>query len=185
MNPLAQIRTINGHKQSLLKESGYKSINEAKKDYEYEGNDNEMYEILRDNYNGIIEQLQKQKKQLLNQQKNKNKSFLKDFNVEDETIRPSKENRKERYEFINSHTPDESVIRRAIPTQEDIKRFKNYNTEIKYINPEPVPEEFKSLSILNNTIPQRNQGNEGSLYIWHYILEGYDYIRGKWSSDND
>jgi hypothetical protein len=98
MNSLATIRTINGHKQSLLKESGYKSIIEAKRDYDFEGSDNDMFEILRDNYNGIIEQLQQQKRKLLIQQKNKNKSFLKDFNVEDETIRPTKENRKANYE---------------------------------------------------------------------------------------
>lgn len=132
METFRKITSFAGKKKFLLKESGYKSINEAKRENDFDGTNEQMYEILKDRYNEIVEQLREEKKKLLNKQRKDSKAFLKGFNVEDNTIR-----------------------QRVVPSKEDVRHFKKFTSEIRLVNPEPVPHGYTSLNILlNNSIPQ-------------------------------
>jgi hypothetical protein len=57
MNSLAKVTKINSNKRFLLKESGFKSITQAKREFDFDGTNDELYKILMENYNGIVEQV--------------------------------------------------------------------------------------------------------------------------------
>jgi hypothetical protein len=96
-----------------------------------------MYQILKDTYNDTISELQigKRKRQ--------------------ETNRASiKKNKRNEHEFINALTAEDAVKTRSFPTLESTVRFKKFNTEMKYVNPDPVDPGYESLRIFNHSIPQ-------------------------------
>jgi hypothetical protein len=148
---------LKGKKKFLLKTSGYKSITEAKRAYDFTGTDEAMFHLLRDEYNEIEMELRDKEKTLWREKRNEAKKekrqFFSSFNVEDKATN-NKENKRLRYNLINSFVPDEPAIRRGVPTIEEFKRFQEFNIEKKYVYPDPVPIEYESLRILNNTIPQ-------------------------------
>jgi hypothetical protein len=57
MNSLAKVTKFNSNKRFLLKESGFKSITQAKREFDFDGTNDELYKILMENYNGIVEQV--------------------------------------------------------------------------------------------------------------------------------
>ena len=133
-----KINSLNGKKKVLLNEFKFKSIKEAKKDYDFTGSDLAMYEILKEQYNEIIEQLQIDKRKLLSQKHN--------------------EYKRKSNEFLHSYNlPNNAVVRRILPSKGDIKHFKRAAFEQKFVNPDTV-NGYESLNILNSTIPRLFQG---------------------------
>ena len=62
METFRKITSFAGKKKFLLKESGYKSINQAKRENDFDGTNAQMYEILKDRHNEIVEQLPEEKR---------------------------------------------------------------------------------------------------------------------------
>ena len=98
---LLKLRTVTGRKHFLLKEMGYKSIIQANKSYnEREGKTlttEQVYNLMKDDYNDIIEQLQVEKAKLVVEKakvkiftKQQLKSRLGNFNVEPTRIAKQK-----------------------------------------------------------------------------------------------
>lgn len=88
-----RINSTKGKKTFLLKENGYKSIKEAKRENGFTGSDDAMYDILKDEYNHVIETLQEEKKILLSKRRkiiSKSKkdttAFLSSFNIEEDPV---------------------------------------------------------------------------------------------------
>jgi hypothetical protein len=83
---LVKIRSITGKKNFILKEMGYKSFTQANKFYNNDlgnsFNPEQIYEILKDDYNAIIEQLQEEKTKLVRSKKQQLKRYLGNFNLD-------------------------------------------------------------------------------------------------------
>ena len=86
---LLKVASIRGKKRYLLKEMGYKSITQAKKYYNFENdttyNDEQIYNILKNDFNEIVEGLQVEKSKTGRTKKVQLKQFLRGFQLDDIT----------------------------------------------------------------------------------------------------
>ena len=69
MTSFRRFSSINGKKTFLLKEFNYKSIKTAKKENGFNGTDAEMYKILLDEHNHVVENLKEEQKKQITQSK--------------------------------------------------------------------------------------------------------------------
>ena len=69
LNYLAKVNSVKGKKKLLLKELGFKSIIQATEFYNdlnnKKYNNEQVFKIMKNQYNDVIENLQDQKKQML------------------------------------------------------------------------------------------------------------------------
>ena len=131
-NTLRKIGSLKGKKLFLLNEFKLKSIKDAKRDYEFTGTDDAMYNELKDKYNTIIEQLQQEKRQLLIQ---KQKEI-------------QKANRSLKKQLLHYDLPENTIVRRILPTKEEVRQFKNAAVEAKFVS-----NDRGTLEMINNSIP--------------------------------
>ena len=146
---MKHLKSANANIKTLLSVTNYKSIKSIQKENP-NLNRKEVEEWLLDNYNAIVDTINENELVLKNKEKNeintrkkantvyKNKNkklakkFLKNFNVEDETVQ------------------------RIKPTLSETKRFKMASKQFKFENPRNISG-FNSLTILNSSIPYLRQ----------------------------